>query len=299
MSDVETTRATDEITVTVDAALPTQRAHPAHPAVPATAPYRIVDETWLIANLAPAGPGVFLPVNSMLIRGSEPVIVDTGAPIHRDSVLSQVFSLVEPEDVKWIYLSHDDGDHTGALHELLERCPNATLVVNFFITERLALEKALPVDRMVWLGPGDVLDVGDRTLHLVVPPIFDGPTTRALFDEKSRVLWSVDSFAALSPGAVHEHSDIPAEMYDATFQLLNSLISPWHQWLDQDKYSRHVHDLARLEPEATASAHGPVLRGAAIDDAFARVCAMAGRDIVPPPGQEMLDDLVAQLTAEP
>ena len=71
------------------------------------------------------------------------------------------------------------------------------------------------------------------------------------------------------------------------------------QWLDQDKYARHVHDLARLEPEATASAHGPVLRGAAIDDAFARVCAMAGRDIVPPPGQEMLDDLVAQLTAEP
>jgi glyoxylase-like metal-dependent hydrolase (beta-lactamase superfamily II) len=24
-----------------------------------------------------------------------------------------VFSLVDPEDVRWIFLSHDDGDHIG------------------------------------------------------------------------------------------------------------------------------------------------------------------------------------------
>jgi flavorubredoxin len=233
----------------------------------------------------------------MVLRGAEPVVVDTGAPIHRDSVLQQVFSLVEPEDVRWIYLSHDDGDHTGALHELLAACPNATLVVNFFITERLALERALPLDRMVWLGPGDALDAGDRTLRLVVPPIFDGPTTRALFDERTRVLWSVDSFAALSPGAGYEHTDIPPDLYDETFSLLNSLISPWHQWLDANRYAAHVREVSRLEPAATASAHGPILRGAAIDDAFERVVAMAGQPIVAPPGQPLLDELVATVVA--
>ena len=41
-----------------------------------------------------------------------------------------------------------------------------------------------------------------------------------------------------------------------------------HQWLDADKYGRHVDRVASLEPVATASAHGPVLRGAAIEDAF-------------------------------
>jgi flavorubredoxin len=277
-------------------AVPAQRSASA-PEVPAVAPYLVADDTWLITNLAPAGPGVYLPVNSMVIRGQEPVVVDTGAPIHRESVLSQVFSLVDPEDIRWIYLSHDDGDHIGALHELLEAAPNATLVVNFFITERLALEKALPIERMVWLGPNDVLDAGDRLLHLLVPPIFDGPTTRALFDEKTRVLWSVDSFAALAPGATPERHDVPDEMYDETFRLLNSLISPWHQFLDKDKYGRHVDSIERLEPVATASAHGPVLRGDAITDAMSRVRAMAGEPIMPPPGQEMLDELVAQLTA--
>lgn len=280
-------------------AVPAQRTAPAAPPLPDVEPYRVADDTYLIPNWHAAGPDALLPVNTMVIRGAQPVVVDTGAPIHRDSVLEQVFSLVEPQDVRWIYLSHDDGDHTGAVHQMLERCPNATLVVNFFLTERLALEHALPLDRMVWLGPGDTLDAGDRTLRLLVPPIFDGPATRALFDQTSRVLWSVDSFASLSTGTGYERADVPAEMFDETFRLLNSLISPWHQWLDESKYAAHVHRIRSLEPVATASAHGPVLRGKDIDDAFERVVALAGQPIVEPPGQPALEEMLAATISLP
>lgn len=267
------------------------------PHVPDVAPHRVARDTWLIPNLAPVGPDVYLPVNSMVILGQEPIVVDTGAPIHTDSWFSQVFSLVDPEEVRWIYLSHDDGDHMGSLHRLLELAPNATLVVNFFITERLALEQALPLERMIWLGPGDHLDAGDRRLHLIVPPIFDGPTTRALYDESTSVLWAVDSFAAMAPGAVFDVTDLPPDLYRETFAQLNSLVSPWHQWLDPTRYARHVATVENLRPRAVASAHGPVLTGAAITDAFARVRAMAGQPIVEPPGQALLDELVAAVVA--
>ena len=155
--------------------------------LPTPQPQRIAPETWLIPNLAPAGDGLYLPVNSMVIRGRQPVIVDTGAPLHRARWLEKVFSVVEPEDVRWIFLSHDDGDHTGGLLDVLERCRNATLVTNFFSVERLALEKpALPLQRMRWIEPGGSFDAGDRVLHLFRPPIFDGPTTRGLFDPTTR-----------------------------------------------------------------------------------------------------------------
>src|SRR5918997_3787761 len=108
--------------------------------VPTTSPVRIAPETFLIPNLAPVEGGFFVQVNSLLVRGEQPVIVDTGAPIHREHWLEQVFSLVEPEDVRWVFLSHDDGDHTGSLHQVLEACPSATLVTNFFAFERLTLE---------------------------------------------------------------------------------------------------------------------------------------------------------------
>jgi len=68
--------------------------------VPEVSPHRIAEDTWLIPNLARAGPGVYLPVNTMVIRGQQPIVVDTGAPIHRDSWFKRVFSLLEPEDIR-------------------------------------------------------------------------------------------------------------------------------------------------------------------------------------------------------
>lgn len=261
--------------------------------IPAGDPVLVAPETWLIPNLAGAGPGQYLPVNSLLIRGSEPIIVDTGAPVHRRRWLDQVFSLVDPEDVRWIFLSHDDSDHTGGLAEALAACPSATVVTNFFATERLSLERTLPIKRLRWLEPGDSFLAGDRRLRLVLPPIFDGPTTRGLFDERTGVLWGVDSFAALTTGSVHHRDDIPDDLYAESFALLNSLVSPWHEWLDPTRYGRHVDAVAALHPDAVATAHGPLLTGDAIGDAFDRVRAMAAAPRATPPGQAALDELVA------
>ncbi|MBO3752572.1 MBL fold metallo-hydrolase [Streptosporangiaceae bacterium NEAU-GS5] len=261
--------------------------------LPVTEPVKLAPDTFLITNMVQLAPDQFLPVNSMLIRGEEPIIVDTGAPIHRELWLDQVFNLVDPADVRWVFLSHDDGDHTGALHEVLDLCPQATLVTNFFTTERLRIERPLPLHRMLWREPGECFDAGDRRLRLVLPPIFDGPTTRGLVDERTGVMWAVDSFAALAPGVVHQVDDIPRDMYDETFAALNSLVSPWHQWLDPIRYGLHVDSVEAHRPAAVASAHGPVLTGPAIHDAFDLVRDMAGRPITPPPGQPMLDELLA------
>ena len=267
------------------------------PAVPATRVQQVAPDTFLIPNLAPAGDGLYLPVNSLVIRGREPVIVDTGAPLHRAEWLEKVFSVVEPEDVRWIFLSHDDGDHTGGLLDVLERCPGATLVTNFFSFERLALEKpALPLARMRWIEPGGRFDAGDRVLHLFRPPIFDGPTTRGLFDPKTAAMWIVDTFACLTPGTLDA-----AEMTDeqlAQMSAMNSAVSPWHAWLDRAVYGRHVDSVEALGARTVASAHGPVLRGTQLDDAFDRLRQLAGAPIIPTPGQELLDALLAPTLVE-
>ncbi|WP_298828441.1 MBL fold metallo-hydrolase [uncultured Piscinibacter sp.] len=266
--------------------------------VPATATAHIAPDTFLIPNLAPAGPGLYLPVNSMVIRGREPVIVDTGAPMHRAQWLDKVFSVVEPEDVRWIFLSHDDGDHTGGLLDALERCPRATLVTNFFSVERLALEKpALPLHRMRWIEPGGSVDAGDRVLQLFRPPIFDGPTTRGLFDSRTHAMWIVDTFACLTPGSL-DAADLSDDEL-AQMSAMNSAVSPWHAWLDRAAYARHVDAVEAFGARTVASAHGPVLRGRQLDNAFDRLRGLAGAPAIPTPGQELLDELIASTLAEP
>jgi len=267
-------------------------------AMPVTRPEAIAPETFLIPNLAPGPDGLYLPVNSMVIRGREPVIVDTGAPVHRAQWLEKVFAVVEPEDVRWVFLSHDDGDHTGALFDVLERCPHATLVTNFFSVERLKIEKpSLPLARMRWVEPGGRFDAGDRVLHLFRPPFFDGPTSRGLFDAKSGTVWMVDSFPCFTPGSL-DADEMPQELLAQVMPALSSAISPWHAWLDTAAFTRHIDTVEAMGAQTAASAHGPVLRGERLADAFDRLRTLAGTPIIPTPGQELLDTLLEPTLAE-
>ena len=61
-------------------------------------PTEVAPETFVIHQVQPAlGQPLFVYINSMVILGKEPVIVDTGTPANREQWLKDVFSLVEPD----------------------------------------------------------------------------------------------------------------------------------------------------------------------------------------------------------
>jgi flavorubredoxin len=270
--------------------------------IPTTLPTRpqpVTADTWLIPTLAAQPDGAFVAVHSLVIRGAEPVIVDTGCSLVRDSWAAQAFSVVEPDDVRWVFLSHDDHDHIGNVQFVLDACPNATLVASFSIVGRLAGDVELPLDRMRWVDAGGSFEAGDRTFTCVRPPMFDSPTTRALHDSATNLLWAADSFGSLFPGEVYEVDDIPADFYDATFTMMNAWNTPWLEWVDPVRFAAHVAQSRSLAPDTVVSAHGPILRGAAVDDAFRRTLALAAQPVAPTPGQETLDQMLAMFAAAP
>lgn len=260
-------------------------------------PTEVAPDTFLVPTYAPEPSGALISAHTLLIRGAEPVIVDTGCSLAREGWLANLWSVVEPADVRWIFLSHDDHDHIGNLEPVLELCPQATLVANWSITSRLGGDVPLPLPRMRWLDGGDSFDAGDRTLHLVRPPLFDSPATRGLFDERTGVLWAVDSFGALVQGPVVEAEEADADLYDATFDALNAWNTPWLEWLDPARFAEHVRRSAELPVTAVASAHGPVLRGERIAAAFERTAGLAAQPVPPTPGQAMLDEVLAVFAA--
>src|SRR4051812_20068477 len=97
---------------------------------------RIAAETFVIHDHQGEGEGpVSVPLNSMVIRAVEAIVVDTGMADNRDQFLADVFSLVEPEDIRWVFISHDEVDHTGNLNALIDR----------FMTERTGQSLAVPL----------------------------------------------------------------------------------------------------------------------------------------------------------
>ena len=256
-------------------------------------PYKIAPDTWVIPELVAAGPDAVVPMNSMVIAGAEPVIVDTGNELSRTQWLDAAFSIVDPADVRWIFLSHDDHDHIGNLTAVLELCPQATLVSTFFTVERTCRAMELPLERMRWINSGETFDVGDRTLLAVRPPIFDSPVTRGLFDPSTGVYWAVDTFAGLSPGYVTDADDVPHDMWEESLLEFNRMVSPWHTMLDPGKFGAYVDHIQGLGMTTVAAGHSAPLRGERLAEAFRLLRTVPTLPDVELPGQAMLDELVA------
>ena len=273
------------------------------PLAPTTsvAPTQIAPDTYVIHQVQPAlGQPLSVYINSMVIVGKEPMIVDTGTPANRKQWLEDVFALVEPKDVRWVFLSHDDVDHSGNLDEVMTACPNATLVVTWAMVERHTNCFDFPLDRCRWVMDGESLDVGDRTLHALRPPVFDSPTTRGLFDPTTGVYWAVDTFATPLPDPAMGVADLDAEFWAGGMTMFAyGAVSPWLAMVDAAKFDARVDLVQSLDITAIASCHSPVIDGPFIERAFDTVRQLPTVEPPPLPDQSVLDQIVAATSQPP
>ncbi len=262
-------------------------------------PVAVAPETFVIQGIHGEGEGpLAVHMNAMLIRGAEPVLVDTGAPVDRKSILEQVFGLVEPEDIRWIFITHDDIDHYGNLGELMDLCPRATLVASWYLTERLATEGPLPpADRWRWVGDGEGFDAGDRVLRALRPPLYDSPTTRGLLDPSTGVYWASDCFATPVPSATEFVDELDPEDWAFGFTTFQKWNSPWVELVDGPRFHAEVERLRALDLRTIATCHGPTIGSALVDRAFELMHAVPAAYVPPQPGQPVLDEIVAAMTA--
>jgi hypothetical protein len=264
-------------------------------------PTQVAKDTWVIHQVQPAlGQPLFVYLNSMVIRGAEPMIVDTGTPANREQWLQDAFAIVEPEDVRWVFLSHDDVDHTGNLEQVMDACPNAQLVCNWAMVERHTNCFDFPLPRCRWVMDGDTLDIGDRQLLALRPPVYDSPTTRGLFDPTTGVYWSVDTFATPLPDPQLGIADLDPDFWAEGLALFAlGAVSPWLSLVDEDKYGRYVDGVQRLDITTVAACHSPVIEGPFIERAFSRIRELPA--IVPPimPDQSVLDQIIAATSQPP
>jgi len=258
-------------------------------------PTKIANETFLIHDHAGEGQApVLVPLNSMVIRGAEPVVIDTGMAENREHFLADVFSIVEPKDIRWLFISHDDVDHTGNLNELMELAPNATVVVNWFMMERMGASLAVSPLRQRWVGDGERIDVGDRTLITVRPPIFDSPTTRGLFDPTTGVYWSADAFGTPMLTPIRDVAELDPVFWDEGMLMFNQYVSPWVTIADDRKYQATVDRVQALDASYIVGCHTPVIRRGQVDGALDAARRTGSATVPPQPDQTVLEQI--QLT---
>ena len=243
---------------------------------PRQLPLEVAPDTFLIRALSPSVGGTWTNLNSMVIRAAEPVIVDTGMVTSRDTWFEDVFSLLRPEEVRWIFVTHNDSDHSGNLLEALDRCPNAMVVTSPGESFRTWASFGVPFERMRMVDNGDSFDVGGRTLHAVRPPVYDSPYTRGLFDESTRVYYASDAFCAPMPEQpVDWVGEMPPQMWAESMARFHHVsLCPWITMVDRTRFEAEVKKLADLGMDVILSAHSPAIGKSSLNQAFRQMAGL-------------------------
>ncbi len=258
--------------------------------------YRLNDDVTVFSDCLEV-PGLgHLPINSFVLHAREPVVVDTGLSLPDRDFLATLSAVIDPATVSWIWLTHPDRDHTGGLFKLLEAAPNARLVTTFIAAGIMSTERALPLERLYLLNPGQSLDVGDRTLHAFRPPLFDNPATVGFYDDRSRTCFSSDCYGAPLPSAElatgQDVRDVPAEQLRAGQLLWSAIDSPWVHNVDTAKYMKTVRSMSDMDAKTVLSTHLPPAIG--LNPQLAAMLADApGADPFVGPDQQALEAMLA------
>jgi flavorubredoxin len=224
-------------------------------------PYQVMPDIDVLPAHFPI-PGMgFLAVNAFVIKAGEPVLVDTGMGIESKEFMKALESVIDPEDLRWVWLTHDDADHMGNLRRVLEAAPNARLVANSLAVLRMSTAWSVPMDRVFWLNSGDSIRVGDRKLIAVRPPLFDNPTTIGIYDNKSEAFFSADCFGALIPSPARNADDLKQGDLAQGMTGWESADSPWVHMVKPSEFNQALDRIRQMAPKIILSAHLAPARG--------------------------------------
>jgi glyoxylase-like metal-dependent hydrolase (beta-lactamase superfamily II) len=123
-----------------------------------------------------------------LLDAERPTLIDTGTGYHHEVVLDAIESVgLTPADIEVIAPTHVHLDHAGGAHLLADACPNADVCLYDagvqFLADPTAIWEGtkevmddriefyvepdpIPKERLVGLGDGETLDLGDHALEV-------------------------------------------------------------------------------------------------------------------------------------
>jgi flavorubredoxin len=236
-----------------------------------------------------------IAVNAFVLHGPEPLLVDTGTVVEREEFMSVLRTVIDPADLRWIWLTHTDFDHIGSLPQLLAENAQLRLITTFLGVGIMSLSDPLPMDRVRLVNPGEKITVGDRTLMAFKPPVFDNPSTTGFVDDKSKALFSSDCFGALLQAVPDNAADLSdAELREGQV-FWTTVDSPWVHKVDTGVLEKEIDSLRAFAPDMILSSHLPAADGSMLERLLASVQAAPTAPPFDAPNQAALEQMLSEM----
>lgn len=260
--------------------------------------YRAAPDIEVLTSDFPIPGFGLVPINSFVLKGREPLLVDTGAVVHSSDFMAALRSVIDPADLKWLWITHTDFDHMGSLQQLLAENPKLRVITTFLGVGIMSLAAPLPMDRVYLVNPGETITLGDRTLSAVRPPAFDNPSTTGFYDSKSGAFFSSDCFGALLSTVPQNAADLSdADLRDGQV-FWATLDAPWLHKVDRTVFAGELDGIRRMAPKLVLSSHLPAAPGHMTDRLLAALATACTAQPFVGPNQAALEQMLSTMTGD-
>lgn len=261
--------------------------------------YTVAPDIEVITSNFPIPGYGFVPINAFVLKGPEPILVETGAAIQSAEFMQALRSVIDPADLRWIWLSHTDFDHIGSLHQLLAENTRLRVVTTFLGVGIMSLTAPLPLDRVQFVNPGEKITLGARTLTAVRPPVFDNPCTTGFYDEQSGMFFSSDCFGALLQTVPQNAADLSDHDLRDGQILWATIDSPWLHKVDTNTFAGELDAIRKIAPTLILSNHLPPAPGHLMERLLGSLAAAPGAHPFVGPNQAAFEQMLKQMAAPP
>ena len=258
--------------------------------------HRATDGIDVITSAFPIPGYGLVPINAFVLHGPEPLLVDTGAVVDRDDFMEALGTVIDPMDLRWIWLTHTDFDHIGSLHRLLDINPDVRVLTSFLSVGAMTLTDPLPLDRVHLVVPGERLPVAGRVLTAMRPPSFDNPATVGFLDGDTGAYVSSDCFGALLQDVPQTAAGLSESDLRAGQHLWATIDSPWLHQVDRRLFEENLDRVRRLKPSVVLSSHLPVASGDMVEQLTQNLTEVPEAEPFVGPDQQALESMLAAMT---
>ena len=183
--------------------------------------------------------------NAYLIEGTDKVaLLDTVDPPMVDELLAQ---LADVPRIDYIVSHHAEQDHSGSIGHVLEKYPEARVVVTPRAKDMLIDHLALPAEAFLVVEDGEQLALGGKTLTFIHTPWVHWPETMVTYLQEERILFSCDFF-----GSHIATSDLyvtdEGRVKEAAKRYFAEIMAPFRPQIEKNLKKLESYDIEMIAP---------------------------------------------------
>jgi flavorubredoxin len=199
--------------------------------------------------------------NAYLVQGSEKtVLLDTVDPRTSDVLMFQLESVPH---IDYVVAHHAEQDHSGAIPQVLEKYESAKVITTPKGKGMLVDLLRIPEEKVITVGDGETLSLGDKTLEFVHTPWVHWPETMVTYLQEDRILFTCDFFGShLATTDMYVTDE--ARVYEAAKRYYAEIMMPFRKII-----RKNLDKIEGRQIDLIAPSHGPMYdRPAFIFDAY-------------------------------